>query len=253
MARVWAALLLVAAVAATAFGQCTVTSNGYGFDLSKANNGNDASVVMGATGFNSLMNACRPLSSGTDSVCQATAYACQKYTSGGATYRMMANARTVVASGTATGVVVTYTGGDYCPTPQVYRSLVITFSCGTSATSLPTYVSESPSCQYNFNWNTIAGCGVLGGGDDDDDDDDDGGGGGGGGSSNIGGGDVFLIIFFVGGFLYVAIGMAYNYKFKGQTGVEMVPNIEFWRGLPSMLKDGFVFTGQKISGVFKKA
>jgi len=42
--------------------------------------------------------------------------------------------------------------------------------------------------------------------------------------------------FFVGGFLYVAIGMAYNYKFKGQTGVEMVPNIEFWRGLPSLLK-----------------
>ena len=40
----------------------------------------------------------------------------------------------------------------------------------------------------------------------------------------------------MGGFLYVAIGVAYNYKFKGQTGVEMVPNIEFWRSLPGLLK-----------------
>jgi len=86
----------------------------------------------------------------------------------------------------------------------------------------------------------------------------------------------------VGGFLYIAIGMAYNYKFKGQTGVEMIPNIEFWRGLPSLLKvcacgdpravvlaradllvgglgrggasrsqDGAVFSYQKITGLCK--
>jgi hypothetical protein len=34
----------------------------------------------------------------------------------------------------------------------------------------------------------------------------------------------------------VAVGMAYMYKVKGATGVEMVPNIDFWRDLPALLK-----------------
>ena len=92
--------------------------------------------------------------------------------------------------------------------------------------------------------------------------------------------------FFVGGFLYIAIGMVCMYKLKGQTGVEAVPNIQFWRDLPGLLKvwtptsihvfksiavsvltwryvrgrlaipatqDGVVFSGQKIKGLFERA
>jgi hypothetical protein len=48
-------------------------------------------------------------------------------------------------------------------------------------------VSESPSCVYNINWATPAGCGTDAG--------SGGGGGGDGGSGGIGGGDVFLIMY----------------------------------------------------------
>ena len=72
---------------------------------------------------------------------------------------------------------------------------------------------------------------------------DNGGGGGGGG---VDGGAVFLIIFFVGGFLYVAVGMAWKYKRYDARGWEMVPNREFWADLPHLIKDGLRFTYQAI-------
>ena len=31
---------------------------------------------------------------------------------------------------------------------------------------------------------------------------------------------------------------------KGASGVEMVPNLELWKGLPSLIKDGFVFVSK---------
>eukprot|EP00659_Diplonema_papillatum_P015766 gene15766-24081_t len=68
-----------------------------------------------------------------------------------------------------------------------------------------------------------------------------------GSGGGCGGGCVFLIIFFVGGFLYFAIGMAYNYRFKELRGTEMVPNVEQWKELPVLVKDGVVFTYSKIS------
>ena len=43
-------------------------------------------------------------------------------------------------------------------------------------------------------------------------------------------------------FLYLAIGMTYNYKKLGKTGFEMVPNSEFWRDFPGLVKDGLKFS-----------
>jgi len=48
--------------------------------------------------------------------------------------------------------------------------------------------------------------------------------------------------------LYLGIGCAYNFKAKGARGVEMIPNIDFWRGLPSLIGDGLRFTRDKILG-----
>ena len=74
------------------------------------------------------------------------------------------------------------------------------------------------------------------------------GGGGGGGSGSgdgssggLSGGDVFLLIFFLGGALYVGIGMLYNFKRHNATGMDLVPNIGFWRELPGLMKDGVRF------------
>ena len=41
--------------------------------------------------------------------------------------------------------------------------------------------------------------------------------------------------------LYIGCGIGYNYKVAGKRGAEMVPNVEFWRDLPALCRDGFLF------------
>eukprot|EP01065_Artemidia_motanka_P039509 TRINITY_DN4844_c0_g2_i1.p1 TRINITY_DN4844_c0_g2~~TRINITY_DN4844_c0_g2_i1.p1 ORF type:complete len:300 (+),score=124.79 TRINITY_DN4844_c0_g2_i1:80-901(+) len=75
-----------------------------------------------------------------------------------------------------------------------------------------------------------------------------GGGGGGGGSDGCGGGCIFLILFFVGGFTYFAAGVAINrYKFE-KRGFESIPNVEFWKDVPFLVKDGVLYTVHKVRG-----
>ena len=64
-------------------------------------------------------------------------------------------------------------------------------------------------------------------------------------SGGLSGGDIFLIIFFVSGFLYFSIGALIKLKRYNATGADLVPNIDFWRDLPHLVKDGFRFTYQK--------
>eukprot|EP00760_Papus_ankaliazontas_P027370 PhM_4_TR3300/c0_g1_i1/m.23798 len=54
-------------------------------------------------------------------------------------------------------------------------------------------------------------------------------------------GGIFLIVFFVGSALYLSVGFAYNYRMKELRGVEAVPNLEFWKDLPGLCKDGCVY------------
>jgi len=48
-----------------------------------------------------------------------------------------------------------------------------------------------------------------------------------------------LTIYFVGGILF----LKYN---RGQSGREMVPHVDFWTSLPGLIRDGAVFTVNKI-------
>jgi len=58
-------------------------------------------------------------------------------------------------------------------------------------TSKPILFSENPTCQYNYEWETPAGCPQ----DAPPDDAEDPGNGGSGGSGGLSGGDVFLIMY----------------------------------------------------------
>eukprot|EP01139_Manchomonas_bermudensis_P004919 Amastigsp_a174465_1851.p2 type:complete len:266 gc:universal Amastigsp_a174465_1851:846-49(-) len=67
----------------------------------------------------------------------------------------------------------------------------------------------------------------------------------------LSGGSVLLILFFVVLVLYLVVGSAYKSLVVGAVGVEMIPNIEFWRALPDLILDGanFVFScGKKRPG-----
>jgi len=65
------------------------------------------------------------------------------------------------------------------------------------------------------------------------------------GKSGLSGGSVFVIMFFVVGAMYFGGGIAYKYKRKGTTGIESIPNIDFWRTLPGLVKDGCRYSWQK--------
>jgi len=141
---------------------------------------------------------------------------------------------------TDTGVSLTYnTGGRVCggTTPSAF---VIFFDCDADAPEIPpatTFTVEEPTvCNYQVRFPTSFACGGGGGG------------GGGGSDGGLSGGSVFLIIFFVGGFVYLAGGVLYNTKQLGRTGLEAIPNIEFWREFPTYVKDGVSFAIAKCRG-----
>eukprot|EP01112_Ceratiomyxa_fruticulosa_P013597 TRINITY_DN3827_c0_g1_i1.p1 TRINITY_DN3827_c0_g1~~TRINITY_DN3827_c0_g1_i1.p1 ORF type:complete len:241 (-),score=35.65 TRINITY_DN3827_c0_g1_i1:13-735(-) len=66
--------------------------------------------------------------------------------------------------------------------------------------------------------------------------------------SALSGGSIFLIIFLISFSLYFAIGSLVMWRVKGRSGVEAIPNYEFWRDLPGLIKDGFAFVRFKVTG-----
>jgi len=114
------------------------------------------------------------------------------------------------------------------------RTLLPSLTCPHLLQGHPLYVSEL-LCSYKFNWVSSAACKLKKPP--------------GGSQIGLSPGSILCIIFFASLFLYLVIGSAYNYRAKEARGVEMVPNIDFWRGLPSLIKDGFTFTKDKITSV----
>lgn len=55
-------------------------------------------------------------------------------------------------------------------------------------------------------------------------------------------GSVLLILFFVAVLVYVIGGVLFLRFYRGASGVEMIPNYEFWKDFPFLVKDGMVFT-----------
>jgi len=54
-------------------------------------------------------------------------------------------------------------------------------------------------------------------------------------------GSVLLILFFFAFGTYLLGGMMISYFFRGARGIEIIPNIDFWRSLPGLVKDGLIF------------
>jgi len=105
----------------------------------------------------------------------------------------------------------------------------ITFVCDELVgDGTPVFEQMSGSCTYSLKWTTTHACSQKPGG-----------------SGGLSIGSILCIIFFVSFFVYIAAGMVYKNKKFGATGTDMVPNIEFWRELPGLFKDGCRFVAQK--------
>jgi len=134
-------------------------------------------------------------------------------------------------------VKVTYLNGDSCSNGNVPTKLgIVVFTCDPKAGRgyVVGTVTESPPCVFTMNIVTSHICP------------------GGGSSSGLSGGWVFIIILIVCIFLYIVAGCVYQRKKKGASGMESFPNIEFWRGLPGLVKEGFSFTWTKLRGLCGK-
>lgn len=71
----------------------------------------------------------------------------------------------------------------------------------------------------------------------------------------VSGGDVILIIFFCGVLLpYLVFGALFMKYRRGASGLDLIPNREFWMEVPGLIKDGFMFTirGFKTSNSYSQ-
>jgi len=110
------------------------------------------------------------------------------------------------------------------------------FPCQATADTKLAFVTDaSDACQYTLTYGTPHAC--------------PGDSGGGGSSSGLSGGWIFIIILLVGTFLYVVIGCVYKGKQLGATGMERCPQVDFWRELPGLAKEGCRFTWNKLRGL----
>lgn len=49
-------------------------------------------------------------------------------------------------------------------------------------------------------------------------------------------GSKLLLIFFIFMLIYFTLGAVVLYFVRGARGLEIIPNIDFWRGLPSLVR-----------------
>lgn len=54
-------------------------------------------------------------------------------------------------------------------------------------------------------------------------------------------GGVLLILFLIGTFTYFTIGSIVRFMYLGARGIEVIPNLEFWKDLPGLVRDGVRF------------
>ncbi|XP_058826073.1 cation-dependent mannose-6-phosphate receptor-like [Topomyia yanbarensis] len=54
-------------------------------------------------------------------------------------------------------------------------------------------------------------------------------------------GQVLLILFFTGTFTYFTIASIVRFVYFGARGIEVIPNLDFWKDLPGLVRDGISF------------
>ncbi|KAG0249745.1 hypothetical protein DFQ27_009813 [Actinomortierella ambigua] len=59
---------------------------------------------------------------------------------------------------------------------------------------------------------------------------------------------VFFTILFVFGAIYLVVGAVYNHQVYGAKGLDLLPNLEFWRDFPGLVKDVFFHVWDSVTG-----
>jgi len=121
------------------------------------------------------------------------------------------------------------TGGE--PSPPPARQSDVIYNCVKgSGTGAIEFVEEDPVHFYTFAWTSQHVCPVKSGD-----------GGGGSDDGGISGGWIFIIIMIGVAFLYFVIGLLVKKFAFGAEGIDIIPNVTFWKALPGLVVDGHKF------------
>jgi hypothetical protein len=135
------------------------------------------------------------------------------------------------------GVKYQFTNGDECFTQGgwIPRPVNVNFRCKEPSLGPDKMtVTEGENCVFTIN---IDGVGCPGGVGPDGPSGD---------KSGLSFGSIFLIIVLVVTVVYVVGGCIFKTQKQGTKGIESCPNIDFWRELPGLTKDGFSYTFNMI-------
>eukprot|EP01116_Phalansterium_solitarium_P011763 TRINITY_DN27539_c0_g1_i1.p1 TRINITY_DN27539_c0_g1~~TRINITY_DN27539_c0_g1_i1.p1 ORF type:complete len:238 (-),score=26.74 TRINITY_DN27539_c0_g1_i1:219-932(-) len=205
-----------------------------GFDLSKLENDvQDYRQSMGLGGQAYYLNACRSV---VTAACKtANCAACQTW-SGGQACLGVTTSSTFTTNGNSLSLA--FGGGDDG------RSMLINFSCDkTAGTGTPVFNTETASKQYVFDWSSQYACA----GAPTPSPSPPSGSPGSKQAGGISGGTIFLIVILCSTVVYLGAGVAWNYR-RQETGVRLIPQVEFWTSIPGLVKDGALFIVAKIRG-----
>jgi len=140
---------------------------------------------------------------------------------------------TRVCTSSEAGLNCTYTGGKPGTSGGPGRSVTFLYTCAHDYTP-PTATQPNPVGQPLYYLLTFTGPGgcpgaaLAGGG-------------------GMSWGTLFLILFPIAIGLYVGGGYYYNYKYKEMRGVDAVPQLEYWKQVPGLVKDGCAFSYEQTS------
>jgi len=131
------------------------------------------------------------------------------------------------------GVACAYTDGDDGGTGK--RSVTMTYTCAAEHLA-PTAAQLPNSNAYAINFEGPAACAVV--------------------SKTVvnglSGGSIFLICLAVTVFLYLGGGITYNYKYRELRGIEVVPQIDYWKQLPGLVYDGCKFSAHHTARIYNQ-
>lgn len=127
----------------------------------------------------------------------------------------------------STGIQVSYKGGICQASPGQNFTVQYQFKCATTNA----YQVTVSTCFLGLQLDSAAACGVALPNPSS------------GGTAPLSAGWVFVILVFVAGIVYVGAGMAYKRVTVGASGIEAVPNVDFWRAFGANITLGWtVFT-----------
>eukprot|EP01091_Cochliopodium_minus_P003628 TRINITY_DN13613_c0_g1_i1.p1 TRINITY_DN13613_c0_g1~~TRINITY_DN13613_c0_g1_i1.p1 ORF type:complete len:237 (+),score=66.34 TRINITY_DN13613_c0_g1_i1:1-711(+) len=212
--------------------ECKPSLGGKKYDFTPLQKTDDYTIgraIIGK-GWDVVLNMCTSVSEkacpASVSICQVWDYNCPTVGCGSASLGSISQASWALKEGEA---VLKFLGGDEG------RNSEIRFLCAAgTGVGQYSFTNEDPVKEYNFAWSTQYACAGASTGSSSS-----------GSGGGLSGGWVFVIIVVVVFSVYLIAGIIIKKVKFDASGSDIIPNRDFWCGLPGLVKDGIMFIVNK--------